>query len=588
MNPQDRYDVAKLANAVWDSRRRLEPFQRRVAQLLADIVGPAYGEILHQDRSPVNKGALAVVTYMHRLMSNDPRVLYTAKNDQLATAALEREAAMNKWIVKEEVFKPLNAAVLSGLFGFGVVQVGITPFRHGDAADPGKTSIDYIGIDDWFQDMTAKRDSDWGFCGHRYRVPLHRVQHDESIPIERRRDLRGTEWNPFNEFGNVKLETFSEGTRYPMEWQQYMDLWQVFLPEEQVVMICAGKPGNAGIFDDVPLKTFKWEGPKRQSGMYYKIQFHDVLDNPMPLAPVELYHDANVALQTIANKDIRGGEGFKKLLLVDKKANMADVDAITNAKHGEAVALDNPGAVKEVTLGGPDQGTILLWKLLDQTVSSQSGNIDQLAGLGADAPTATQEQMMLKSASGTLNAMQARVVSWLVPVFRGVDFWLFDHQMGDPQLSIPASYQLGDTGMSVPFTMTPDLVQGQTDDYDFEIAPYSHIFKSPQERLGALTGATQTIMPLVQAAAQGAPIDVGYVIQLMARYLDMPEIARMWNPALMGAQQVPPQQGGDGGGISTGGTREYVRRDRNNAGKARQDSEFMSALGSMKSNGHAA
>lgn len=580
----DSQDMSELAQAVWDSRCRLEPFQKQVVELVKDFCGHSYGEEIHKDKQPVNQFALAVITYQHHLMSADPRVLCTTRRQDLETAAIEREAALNEWIIREQIGQVFNKAISAALFSAvgGVIKVGLQPYRVGQQDDPGKVSVWYVGIDDWVQDMTAKTPSEWGFCGHRYRIPLARLLADDTIPHERRLRINQTERRPYNEFGNLKVEALSEGTRFPYPWKQYVDCWEIFLPEEKQVLTFVGNEGSA-MFDPDPIKVVKWEGPL--SGPYHVIQFHDVLDNPLSLPPVELYHDLSVSLNIIINKIIRQAQGMKRNLIFQKSTNAGDIQAYNDAKDGQGVALDNPNAAKEVTVGGPDQGMMALGVQLRNLFSLQAGNIDQLAGLQSQAPTAQQEKMLAESSSFLLSAMQSRAVTWMSAIFQDAAFWLFS----DPHLSIPTQRPLGNTGMQMPFVMTHDLVQGHEEDYSIEIAPYSHVYKTPQERLQTLMSMMNSLLPMMEAAGQGAPIDIEYLVKLFSRYGDLPELEQVYQSPLP-SQDAQQDQASDDSPTqgAQNKTTTHIRADRGNNGPAQQETQMVQMLQGMNSGGSSA
>ncbi len=178
--------------------------------------------------------------------------------------------------------------------------------------------------------------------------------------------------------------------------------------------------------------------------------------------------------------------------------------------------------------------------------------------------------------------MQNRVMQWAIPAFRDATYWLFT----DPQLSLRTSKRVPGTDVSIPFTMTQSNVQGHPDDYEIDIAPYSHVYRTPQERLGQFIQLLQTVyMPLQPAFAQaGASFDFEYLNRMIARYSGMPEIERFLHFYGPDNPNVTPQEQG----TSTSGgpsVREYVRKDRGGGSQAQSDQAMMTAMSSASQNG---
>ena len=583
-DPFNRRDMQDLASAVYDSRRRLEPFVKRTRQIVEDFTGPGYGKEIRRDKLPFNRGMLMINTLMHNLISGDIRTLHRTNDPELEIAALEREAAFNEWLIQENAVEQLRMAVLSALLCpiGGVVKVGVMPMRQDDRFDPGKTSLWYVSPDNWVQDMTANQYKDWAFCGHSYRIPLHRVLRDESISPDRRDELQSSPYRAVDEFGNPKLQTLSSGAASPREYMKYIDLWEIWLPESQKLCTFAGQPGGVTIFDTAPLKVIDWTGPI--NGPYPEpLQFHKVLNNPMGYTPAEMVHPLHQSANFVGNKMIRDSEGAKRLLLTPKTTNQADAQAVNEAHSGSALGVDQPQAYKEVTLGGTDQQTMVALQTILMQLNIQGGGFEQIAGVNNNSPTATQDEMKSNSAGASIAAMQKEVIRWMVRVFTDCDHWLFSKQNGDPMLNIKTQRPVGDSGMMLPFTMNSDMVQGDTDDFHIQIAPYSYEYRTPQQEMGAVMQSLQAIQQIAGLQKAGIPIDMGYAVRMIARYNGTPEVERMLNP---GGQPQSPEDAAHSETPSQGvqnSTRTYIRKDRGAHGPAQQQSELMSAIQSLPS-----
>jgi hypothetical protein len=136
----------------------------------------------------------------------------------------------------------------------------------------------------------------------------------------------------------------------------------------------------------------------------------------------------------------------------------------------------------------------------------------------------------------------------------------------DQTLEIQSSIPVGNTGIQIPSNWTPDERQGQFDNYEFRVEPYSMVFKTPEQKLQELFQVLQQIAPLwPMFQASGATLDAEAIVDEIARLKNRPEFKRLItfaNPAMM--------LGGDENTVrqSPVTSRETIRRNVGTGGTA--------------------
>jgi hypothetical protein len=146
------------------------------------------------------------------------------------------------------------------------------------------------------------------------------------------------------------------------------------------------------------------------------------------------------------------------------------------------------------------------------------------------APTATQGTI----ARQTTNAIVAEARRKFNRCLQLVGYKLGHLLIEDDTLTLEASRPLTPgSDISYPVTWEPRSVDPRShkiDDLDVAIEPYSTIYRAPEERQAQLFAAVSQIVPIMQAAAAGAAINVEKVLDTTAKYMDLPELRDWFEP----------------------------------------------------------
>lgn len=566
MDFQNQDDVSRLANAVHESRQRLKPFREHRLERIREFVGKHYSDDGTKDRRPMNMLSLAIGIYAHRLVSADPRVKCSSRQPGLKASALEREVATNDLIRRIQLGKALQSCVIDALFSMGIMKVGIAPYQEGFLEDTYRPFARPVDLDDWVHDMYVKRFDQIGFCGHRFRIPLWQAKENDYYFPAAREKLKPTPKTSLNESGDTRADAISqgEGGMDREELQDYVELWELWLPEEnQIVTMNSGEDRAVG---PIVLGAVPWEGPR--SGPYKLLSFQEVPSSVMPSPPVSHWTDIDYEANLLANKVFRQANR-QKSHAVGRKGTGDDAEKIKNTADGEIILLNDPQGFGEVSWGGPNGPNLALMMQLRQLFSYFANNLDSLGGLMSQAETATQEELISAQSSETIASMQRPVAAWIKEICTDLSVW----ELTDPMLERQLTKRLPGTSIELPFTLTPQRLEGRFEDFDYEVEPYSYVFKTPGRRLADLTGALNILAPFLPLfQQQGTMLDVQRVVSDMARYGDMPELQEWF--VQLGPSTMPEGESG----MPAVTKRQYERTSRPGQNMAGREQAMISAL----------
>lgn len=548
-------DPEIIGKAVVASFGKFDHFRRARSRFMAQTVTRFYtrsrrGRSREEDRaSPLNMMHTAVTTMVPNLVFNEPRS--KARTDILAYRDYSEslELATDSVIRRVNLRMTLRKAVYDSIYMAGFVKTGlaqsneIVPF-DGNDIDIGQPYAERIDPDDMIMDPWAR---DWDaqtFIGNRYRMDLEDLQASglydpdeleklskqyQQTEIRRASELSGSEQNIEN--GEIR---------------DFVDLCDVYLPREQlVVTLPYTKDGKADDF----LRVAEYIGP--DTGPYHMLGYTPVSDNIMPVAPAMVWYDLHVLGNRIARKLARQAERLKTVLAYQGEAE-EDIEQIAEADDGETVRVQDVNMMKEVKYGGatPDAYTWMDW--VKKNFSEQANSLDLLSGNGAQAPTATQSEMLQANTSVRLSDMQAQVYHFTAEIVRDIAYFLHT----DPLIQLPLIKR--QNGVDTQVTYTPEMRRGQFFDYTFSIEPYSMARPDPNTALRRKLEFATNVIPAAAQAAQmlGPGFVIGAFLKDIAKevqiesadeWLRQPEIQQwIMLKAQMAATQGDPGKAGQG------------------------------------------
>jgi hypothetical protein len=520
-------DLGRLKTAVDLNFKRMQPYRESRFKFIQQYVGYHYSKKGLKSRIPVNMMAQAVIIYIQKLVSSNPKAFVTNFNSQLRNSAVNLGLAMDQSIREIEYKSTLQKVILDALFGFGVVKKGVALQSkvefNGFTHDVGQVFVDHTSIDDFVFDMAAKRWDQCSFMGNKYRLPcdfaIESGQFDPDI-LKKMYRLKTLEFRKTNESGgDYETEGLSRdaGGSSEEEFLDYFEMIDIWLPYHGKVLTMPYASSEA--YWGAPLREADWMGP--ESGPFNILSFHDVPDQILPLPPAALWMD----LHELGNKIFRmlGKQAERsKTILAVARGGGKDAEKILEAADGEAIGVTSPEKCQEYKFGGVDNVGLAFFLQLKELFSYYAGNLDTLGGLGAVTDTVGQDKLLSESSNEMVNGMRDRVYDFTKRDFKDISWYLWY----DPLTEIPFTKPITGTNINIDYVYTDEDKEGDYLDYNFNVVPYSMQEDTPTTKLAKLSEVFNTFMPILMPMMQqqGIMVNAQNFLDIIARYSNLPEL----------------------------------------------------------------
>ena len=512
-NPKNTEHMTRLRSAMRRSQLNLQPWKDRRVATIKQYVGAHYSDNAAPDRVPINMLEAAVGIYSRHLSARVPQVMVTTRS-RFKDKAFIFELAMNQLLKEIRYERSMSLATIDAIFTMGIMKVGLTEREKGIEVDgifhdAGQPFADNVDFDDWVHDVTAKRVEQFGFSGHRYRLPLEYIKESSLYKKKFTSKLTATTWQTHDNQGTEKAESISrDSNTYEDEFQDTIDLWDIWLPHDKLIVTVDDEDGSD------PLRIVEWNGP--ETGPYHLLGFADVPNNVMPLAPAQLWVD----LHQLGNELYRklGRQALRqKTILGVQGANVKDGERVVNARDGETIVLDNPKNSEEFSFGGVDQNTFGFMLSVKALFDEMGGNLSVLGGLSPQSDTATQDQLISRAANKRLAVMSGKATEFNNSVIKDLGWWLWT----DPLIEMPLTKREEQTELHVTFSQ--EEMEGDFLDYAIGINPFSMQDFAPAEKIQAMMALwNNVVQPGRQdIALQGGTVDVIKFIKRIAKLANL-------------------------------------------------------------------
>ena len=533
-NPSDPDQVQRLNKAVRASHRKMESFRKQRLDLIREFSGPYYGDNTVEEQ-PVNMLALTVDIYLMLLAGSNPKVLLPTWRQDILPEIADLEAIINRELGEMRFDRTLRKWVQEAIFCIGILKCGLV---DGDYVEliPGEPMpaqnyfAEVVDFDDFVYDTDASSWDRITFLGDRYQVDYDAIMASDEFPSLAKASLKPYEMHDQEDRASqIGIEQGSENQQEE-SFIRKAYVWDICLPEEGLIVTIADNPGAV-----VPLKVVEWNGTTNSP--YHVLRFMDVPGNAMPLAPGALLKSLNRTLNALYRKMVRQANRQKSLALYRLGAG-DDAKKIQDASDGELVGVSSVDNVQQVSFGGASQENLAFALQIRQTFGEVAGNIDALGGLGPQADTARQDAMLAQTVSKKAAKMSLVVVDATVEVIKS----LIHHVVNDPVRTYTTTRPIQGTSLEALAELSPGDRPFSLDDFRVEVQPYSMSYRSPSERAGDLKGVfLELIFPMLPALQQqGVNVKLQALFELLAKYLDLPEIYQLFEFA------APVMVGGDG------------------------------------------
>jgi hypothetical protein len=577
--PSKEITVKKMYRAVQLGEERLRNFRGSRLMFIRQYCGQYYdrdhGTIGDE---PLNMIFNAMAIIVPNLVSNFPKNLVTSKflmyRDYGELLALGLD-----YLAKEISLKwTLRRWIVDAIFLMGIIKTGIATskdlitFGDNENIDPGTPYAEIVDFDDWILDPAARRIEEAGFVGHRVRVPRAMLLDSGLFRNDLVEQLPNSGNDPYQK---REVEIISQHETAPNQLndlQDFVDVRELWIPGANATI---WMPGGQAVYDDY-LRVDEYYGPIEGPFSYLMLS-NPPPKNPLPVPPVGIWYDLHIMANKMMRKIMDQAERQKDVLGYRRSA-ADDAQEIIDAGDGEAIALDDPDAVKTYKFGGQEKENEAHLAQLSYWFNMISGNTEQLGGTRSDANTATQANILQANGNVRLEDMRDIVYEGTTVVQRKLAWYLHsDPLIALPMIKrtpIPAQLQMGPNGpFMVPpqiqeqqVILSPDVRQGSFLDFQFTIEQKSMSRLDPATRFQKTLLFTSKVIPSIATATQicmqmGIPFPFVKMIVRLGKEMDIewleeiffdPDLQAQIGQILMQAPQIQGSKGQPSGGPAAG------------------------------------
>ncbi len=521
----------RVFNAVEASDLKLSPFRRNHVSLVEDFVGPFWGrrESKKDRESIVNLINQAAETWSVFLVPECPRILISTRFAELYAFGEHFQLTLNNFLQEIHAEEVFQEAVINAFFSIGIIKIftadaGQIELDQDVWVDPGRPYMKSVSIDDWGCDMSAKRYSLCRYAWDRYRVPVSDVKANDLYDEEARGKVHGTRRNEHRD-GETTQDLGAGSDMEDEEYEPMVDLFDLWLPREKLVATLVWKQSTLP-----PLIVRPWNGP--ENGPYRIFGFGDVPDNIQPLAMAQQLKPLADLFNSLYRKLASQAKRQKANPVYEPSAE-EDANRLKKVADGVWTMVKRLQGLGVFRQGGIDQQNLgFAINVLDH-LDRQAGNLQAMAGLGPQAETLGQDQLIHGQVNERVRKYQNRVASFQAAVAGDLGHLLWHDQVTWQ----PNRQELYDTGIhldsDLPRSMggsawTPEDREGDWWQYNFQLDPYRREWKSPSQRIAKLEqvlGLFIQLLPFLQQS--GGDIDVQEMVELYADLLDLPRLRRI-------------------------------------------------------------
>jgi len=557
MNPYNQEDRERLFRSMDWSYRKLDDFRKTTRKLVEEYAGSSYGEsasVQPRRETVANVLNQAVRGYVMALVGGRPRALVTARNPAYNYFAKQYQLAINNLMDEIHLGATLRRWVVDAFFGAGILKVHMgesapVELEQGVWMDPGKPFASNVSLDRFVFDMSA---SDWHmvrYAGDMYRIPFSDLQDELLYDQDVAKKLRPT--SKYTNKDADRLETISRGTATDEdELEPMISLVDVWSPRTGRISTFAMDHGGEFTAEHPPVAEVDWDGC--EEGPYSMLGFVEVPGNVMPASLAAQLWPLHRSINNILRKQDRRSRSHK-IIHTYTPSGADAAKNIQRASDDEWKEVSDPREIGQIEVGGVSQHAQGFFRDQLNLFDRMSGNLPALLGLGAQADTLGQEQMLNAAVSVTVDDMRDAVRQGTGRVVKNLGRLLWADQV----TQIPGELGMdGMPGYSVDATWTPGDREGTPDDYTLEIDVHSLPYRSPTQRVQAMNYLVSNVylplMPLLQQAGGG--LDMKRLVEFHANQLDEPVLKEIVTFTAV------PGDVAESGGMAPQTTRNYVRQ----------------------------
>ncbi len=552
----------KVQHVVKRGFERMQTYRHARAMFVKEYVGQYYTKHYGMTGDkPINLIFSAIRAMVPAIVSKNPVNEVSTAHLQYKDYAEMQSMGLDTIQRRIKLKETLRAWVVSAMFSLGIVKTGIAAGGNSilidsQLVDPGEIYVSLVDLDDFVIDPLCKDLMESSFLGDRTSVPRQFLLDYDLYDHDLVKQLPSSTMMWGDTRATAEISRQNNGAFDMKDLQDMVNVVELWIPGANALVTI---PDPREITFDKYIGITDYYGPKK--GPYRFLKFTPPVDaNPLPVAPVSLYYDLARAVNRTMVKTLDQSDAQRNIMLY--KPSHTDVaQDVLDAENNEAVATDDPNAVKIVSFDGQAQSNVQMLQQLQVWFNYMSGNPDQIAGIKSEAETATQANILQGNAM--ISIEDARDILYDGSAGISEDCaWYMHH---DPLLNIVVARRKPGMEMEQ-ITITPEQRRGEVEDFIYKIRPKSMSRLDPTVRskrlmeflTNALPALTNTAMMMMQL---GTPFNLQKVITITANELDIgddmqeifydPEFQQKLETYIM----MKTMGGGTGAG-STGSTRK--------------------------------
>lgn len=546
-------DLPMLVTDMKASYQEMGPYRKRLMLHARESAGGNYGS--NPVDNPINFLSLYERIMMGHLVGGDPRMMASTFDKQIKSMVGVLEEDCNRGFKKLGLRDVLRTAVRDALYQVGILKVALTAPAEarfgGYAKSVGSPAMSNIDFTDFVCDMRAKKFKECSYLGHRYCLLYEDVKKSTVYNRKARSAIVPKSDDMISTDGEDRLSSIGRGYSHSAEFEEYVEVWELYLPRRNQIVTF-----DADGDYETPLLIQDWVGPA--CGPYHFLSYCEIIGQLLPKGPIMDLINLHIE-QNTHWKHLNNQATLQKSVVFYQHAE--DAQKAENAKEGDFIKSNSPDSVQEkVVHSGPNQNVVAWVGLGSDFMNELAGNIRALGGLGSQADTATQEKLIVSSASALVNAMGQRVHQFTQDVMRAYSWFRWKH----PRETLKGPYAAPGGEATMERSVEPiERFGTDFEAMDINIDPYSLMAQTPQGKLQAIQMVMEKyIIPLVPMFGQpGVGELLETYIRMVAKLTNTPEIIDLVEK-LVGMQGPAEEQAEPAQSMPNETTRTYERVSR--------------------------
>jgi len=561
-----------LIASIEASRQMLRPYVEQRRDTIRQIGGPRWSGDKKQPAVPLNVLSAYQQIISRSLIAKEPRVMLSSFAPKAGPVVSTMQDWLNKRIVKIQLAETLQRWVSDALVSVGILKVALAGPTDAAAAyrnaPAGLPFVDVVDLDDFAFDPGTTSLRDAGYLAHRVRVPMAaaKAQYPKSAKFLEASAIAMYDGSTGEELTrNLGRQALTDR----QEFEDMTDLWEIYLSRHRMVVVLACD--ESGLPTSEILEAKPWLGP--DCGPYEFLSFALLPGNPMPKAPIMDLMDLHLDINAVLGKLCDQARRQKKNLPISGGA-VDSAGRLEQAEDGEMFQFEGEVPV-EISWGGPDAGNVQFLEILRALFDWQSGNLSIQGGLSPQSKTASQDKMLNENASASVLDKQDTVIRAVSKVITKLGWFYYHH----PDLVMETKFELpGLPNIGIVRSLHPNNPSAPNhqqlqaaganmrsipwEELDLSVDPYSLRHQTPEQKTQELTDlVTKVVIPMLglpQVMAQGVSVDMGALVEKLARLRNQPDLKE-----IVTIQSAIPQGGAgpqEGPGMPAETERTYTRR----------------------------